>query len=63
MVAIAMTLRIILSEKIEILWKRIFPEWFPRSGQEHTAGPELELYYDVDEDMTYSEVWIPVIKK
>ena len=50
-------------EKIQALWKRIFPEWFPTSGYEHAAGPELELYYNIDENTSYSEVWIPVVKK
>lgn len=50
-------------EKIQALWKRIFPEWFPNSGYEHANGPELELYFNVDETTSYSEVWIPVVKK
>lgn len=51
------------SEKIQELWKRIFPEWFPTSGYEHAAGPDLELYFCIDENTAYSEVWIPVVKK
>jgi AraC family transcriptional regulator len=51
------------TEKIQAVWKRIFPEWFPSSGYEHADGPELELYYGVEEDRCYSEVWIPVVKK
>jgi AraC family transcriptional regulator len=50
-------------QKIQALWKRIYPEWFPNSGYEHAAGPELELYYSIDNDTAYSEVWIPVVKK
>lgn len=51
------------SEKIQAVWKRIFPEWFPTSGYEHACGPELELTYELAGDRCYSEVWIPVIKK
>jgi AraC family transcriptional regulator len=50
-------------EKIQALWKRIFPEWFPASGYEHAEGPELELYYSSGGGKYYSEVWIPVVKK
>jgi AraC family transcriptional regulator len=52
-----------ITEKIQALWTKIFPEWFPGSGYEHAAGPELELYYHIDENTSYSEVWIPVVKK
>jgi AraC family transcriptional regulator len=51
------------TEKIQDIWKRIFPEWFPNSGYEHAEGPELELYYSLGKDRCYSEVWIPVVKK
>lgn len=51
------------TEKIQALWKRIYPEWFPTSGYEHAEGPEMELYYGVDDNTSYSEVWIPVVKK
>jgi AraC family transcriptional regulator len=51
------------TEKIQALWQRIFSEWFPTAGYEHAAGPELELYYMPDENSSYSEVWIPVVKK
>jgi AraC family transcriptional regulator len=50
------------TEKIQAVWKRIFPEWFPSSGYEHADGPELELYYSLGEDRCYSEIWIPVVK-
>ncbi|REE83931.1 AraC family transcriptional regulator [Paenibacillus taihuensis] len=50
-------------EKIQAVWKRIFPEWFPSSGYEHAEGPDLELYYNTTDGRGYSEVWIPVVKK
>lgn len=52
------------SEKIQAVWKRIFPEWFPTSGYEHAGGPELELTYEISKGKFFTEVWIPVeIKK
>jgi AraC family transcriptional regulator len=51
------------SEKIQEVWKRIFPEWFPTSDYEHAGGPEFEMTYPISEDRFYSEVWIPVVKK
>lgn len=50
-------------EKIQALWKRIFPEWFPNSGYEHAEGPDMELYFMLDDNLSYSEVWIPVVRK
>ncbi len=46
-------------------WKKIFSEWFPSSGYDHTGGPELELYTDGDtfSENYYSEIWIPIEKK
>lgn len=51
------------AEKIQAVWKRIFPEWFPTSGYEHACGPELELTFAVSNDKFYTEIWIPVVKK
>ncbi|MGN7175790.1 AraC family transcriptional regulator [Paenibacillus sp. FSL R5-0490] len=43
-------------------WKKIFSEWFPSSGYEHVAAPELEVYTagDASDPDYYSEIWIPV---
>lgn len=49
---------------IQNVWKRIFEEWFPSTGYEHTGGPDFELYPPGDpgaEDYR-CEVWIPVMK-
>jgi len=51
------------ADKIQGVWKRIFPEWFPTSGYEHAGGPELELTYTISDSKFYSEIWIPVVKK
>jgi len=50
------------TEKVQALWKRIFPEWFPTSGYEHADAPEFEMYYRADDDKYIAEVWIPVVK-
>ncbi|WP_187355345.1 AraC family transcriptional regulator [Paenibacillus tengchongensis] len=50
---------------IQKIWERIYSEWFPSTGYEHTGGPEFELYLTGDpgaEDYV-CEVWIPVMKK
>lgn len=35
------------TEKVQAIWKRIYPEWFPTSGYEHAEAPEFEMYYSV----------------
>ncbi|MFA1820183.1 effector binding domain-containing protein [Virgibacillus oceani] len=47
------------------VWKRIFTEWFPATGYEHAAGPEMEVYPSDDDPSAedyYSEIWIPIKK-
>ncbi|WP_020617304.1 AraC family transcriptional regulator [Paenibacillus daejeonensis] len=47
---------------IQEVWQRIFQEWFPSTGYEHTGGPEFELYPPDDpfgEDYR-TEIWVPV---
>jgi len=51
------------SEKIQAVWKRIFPEWFTTSGYEHADAGELEMTHEKGNDRFFTEVWIPVIKK
>jgi AraC family transcriptional regulator len=43
---------------------RIYGEWFPTSGYEHSGGPELEVYPEGDTSAAdyYCEAWIPVKK-
>ena len=45
------------------VWKRIFPEWFPRSGYEMDTGPRQERHYWNENGKMVAEAWIPVIKK
>ncbi|GAK14142.1 AraC family transcriptional regulator [Geomicrobium sp. JCM 19039] len=47
---------------MQAVWKKIYSEWLPSSGYEHTGTPELEVYSKDDpyrEDL-YSEIWVPV---
>lgn len=47
------------------VWERIFSEWFPTTGYEHTGGPEMEVYLSDGEPSSedyYSEIWIPIKK-
>lgn len=53
-----------LPDAIQDVWKRIFEEWFPATGYQHTGGPELEMLPPGDDlaDDYQCEVWIPVVK-
>ncbi len=45
------------------VWDRIFSEWFPATGYEHSGGPEMEVYLsdgDPSSEDYYSEIWIPI---
>lgn len=53
-----------MPQAIQQVWKRIYAEWLPASGYEHTGMPELEVYPEGNntaEDYR-CEVWIPVKK-
>ncbi|KZE48710.1 AraC family transcriptional regulator [Rossellomorea marisflavi] len=47
---------------IQRVWERIFTEWFPSTGFEHSGGPEFELYpmEDAGAEDFRCEVWVPV---
>lgn len=47
---------------IQAVWQRIYQEWFPATGYEHTGGPDFEFYPPGDPASAdyRSEVWIPV---
>lgn len=53
-------------DAIQKVWKRIYSEWFPATGYEHSGGPEIELYPDegvcLSADDYRCEVWVPIIK-
>lgn len=52
-------------DELQSVWARIYSEWFPMSGYEVSAGPEI--LWNESKDTTlpdyHSEIWIPIIKK
>lgn len=47
---------------MQSLWARIYSEWFPASGFQHSGGPEL-VWYETRErnlDDFRCEIWVPV---
>lgn len=52
-------------ETLQNIWGRIYAEWFPSSGYEQVAGPEI--LWNEDKDVTSptfrSEIWIPISKR
>ncbi|GIN10894.1 AraC family transcriptional regulator [Shouchella clausii] len=47
------------------IWERIFSEWFPATGYEHSGGPEMEVYVSDANPYSkdyYSEIWVPIKK-
>ncbi len=50
---------------IQDVTKRIISEWFPSTGYEHDAKPELEIYFPKDPrpKVMRCQVWIPVVKE
>lgn len=55
----------LIPDSIQKVWECIFQEWFPATGYEHAAAPELEVYPpgDVNAADYQCEVWIPIIRK
>ena len=54
-----------LPKAIHDLEDKVFIEWFPPTGYEHDAKPELEVYLPGDPgSLDYRcQVWMPVVKK
>lgn len=54
-----------MPDAIQQVWKRIYQEWFPATGYEHTGGPDFELYLPgrADAEDYRCEIWVPVMKK
>jgi len=54
-----------MPKAIQDVTVRIFQEWFPSTGYEHDAKPELEVYLPGDPDSPdyRCQVWMPIIKK
>ncbi len=54
-----------MPKAIQDVTVRIFQEWFPSTGYEHDAKPELEVYLpgDTNSKDYHCQVWMPVVKK
>ena len=54
-----------MPKAIQDVTVKIFKEWFPSTGYEHAAIPELEVYLPGNPDAPdyHCQVWIPIIKK
>ncbi len=51
-------------DNLQDVTKRIFSEWFPSTGYEHDAKPELEIYFpEIPGKTIQCQIWIPVVKK
>jgi predicted transcriptional regulator YdeE len=50
---------------IQNMFGRIYQEWFPATGYEHSGAPEMEVYLpgDITAEDYRCEVWIPIVKK
>lgn len=54
-----------MPKAIQDVTVKIFQEWFPSTGYEHDAKPELEVYLPGDPNSKdyRCQVWIPVVSK
>jgi AraC family transcriptional regulator len=51
-------------DDIQPCWQKIYEEWFPSTGYEHSGSPELEVYLpgDMDNPVMKCQIWIPINK-
>lgn len=54
-----------MPEAIQSIQKRIITEWLPTSGYEYSNGPDIEVYFEGNQQAAdyRSEVWLPIIRK
>lgn len=54
-----------MPHSIQNLQKRIISEWLPTSGYEYANAPDIEVYFDGNQqaDDYRCEVWLPILKK
>jgi len=52
-------------DNLQEVTRKIFSEWFPSTGYEHDAKPELEVYLPEDprSKVMRCQIWMPIIKK
>ena len=49
---------------MQVMWRRIWADWFPASGYESVEGVQFEMYYGLaNHENVIGEIWIPVKKK
>ena len=50
---------------IQSMQKRIVTEWLPTSGYEYANAPDIEVYYEGDQQSKdyKSQIWLPIVKK
>ncbi len=50
---------------LQELQKRIVTEWLPTSGYEYANAPDIEVYFEGDQQASdyKCEVWLPIVKK
>ncbi len=52
------------TDKLHVVWRRIYSEWFPTANYEHAdCDFDMEVYFGSDPSSYGVEVWIPVVKK
>ena len=44
------------------LFNQIYTEWLPTSGYDRVSGPDMDIYFGVEDGKQFAEVWIPVKK-
>ncbi|MDF2588925.1 MAG: hypothetical protein K0S41_2766, partial [Anaerocolumna sp.] len=54
-----------LPNAIQNLQRRIITEWLPSSGYEYANAPDIEVYYEGNQQAEdyKCEVWVPITKK
>ena len=52
-------------DNLQDVTKRIFSEWFPSTGYEHDAKPDIEVYFPEGprSKVMQCQIWVPVVKK
>jgi AraC family transcriptional regulator len=51
-------------DTVKEIWSKVYPEWFPSSGYEHSGGPEIMWFesYDFTKPDFKTEIWFPIRK-
>jgi len=54
-----------MPDSIQNLQRQIISKWLPTSGYEYAIAPDIEVYFEGDQqaDDYRCEVWVPIVKK